>query len=54
MKTLIVLLIGMTCGTRAFPQASDEKPTWHADWASAQRSARKQGKPIFAVMVCKH
>jgi hypothetical protein len=55
MTAQIILLVGLTCGAAlAVPQPADEKPMWHADWATAQRIARKEGKPIFAVMVCKH
>ncbi len=32
----------------------DEMPIWHSDWARAQRIAQREGKPIFAVLVCKH
>ncbi len=35
-------------------EPAEEKPLWHADWATAQRIAKKTNKPIFAVMVCKH
>ena len=35
-------------------QPADDKPTWHADWATAQRIARQRNKPIFAVLVCRH
>ena len=55
MKTQIVLLVGVACGTAfVFAQPSEEKPMWHADWPTAQRIARREGKPIFAVLVCKH
>lgn len=30
------------------------EPAWHSDWATAQRSARKENKPILVVVVCKH
>jgi len=32
----------------------DDMPTWHSDWARAQRIAQRDSKPIFAVLVCKH
>ena len=32
----------------------DEKPVWHTDWQTAQRTAQRDGKPIFAVLACKH
>ncbi len=32
----------------------DEMLTWQTDWARAQRIAQRDGKPIFAVLVCKH
>ena len=53
MKTHLALLIVVLLGGTAlmFAQAAEEKPLWHADWATAQRLARKAGKPIFAVLV---
>ena len=33
---------------------TDEKTTWHADWPTAQRIAKKLNKPVFAVFVCRH
>lgn len=35
-------------------QHTEEKPHWHADWPTAQQIARKENKPIFAVIVCQH
>ena len=55
MKSQLVLLVGVTCGSAfVLAQPGDEKPTWHADWPTAQRFAKREGKPIFAVMACKH
>ena len=56
MKTQIALLLVVMMGGAALlcAQPAEEKPLWHADWPTAQRIARKEGKPIFAVMVCKH
>jgi hypothetical protein len=50
-----VLFLGIACiaALWAGPPA-EEKPFWHADWATAQRIAHKTNKPIFAVLVCKH
>jgi hypothetical protein len=52
---LILLLVGLSCSAGLLAnQPADEKPIWHADWPTAQRTAAKANKPIFAVMVCKH
>lgn len=31
-----------------------DAPVWHVDWRTARRIARKENKPILAVLVCKH
>jgi hypothetical protein len=52
MKSWIALLGAMAaCGAA---QPNEDKPHWHADWATAQRIAKKANKPIFAVLVCRH
>jgi hypothetical protein len=52
MKSSIALLIaGLTL---AALQDTDEKPIWHKDWPTAQRIAKRDHKPIFAVLVCQH
>jgi len=54
-KPIALLLVAMTGGAALLcAQPAAEKPNWHADWPTAQRIARKEGKPIFAVLVCKH
>ena len=37
-----------------YAQPAADKPVWHEDWPSAQKIARRDGKPIFAVLVCRH
>lgn len=56
MKMLWALLVaGFACCAALFSaQPTEEKPYWHADWATAQRIARQANKPIFAVLVCRH
>jgi hypothetical protein len=49
------LLMCLTFGAALFSaQPGAEKPVWHEDLATAQRIARRDGKPIFAVLVCRH
>ena len=51
----VLLLVGLTYSAALFSsQPVEEKRVWHADWPTAQRIARKENKPIFAVLVCKH
>ena len=56
MKTPATLLLaGLTLGIALFCSAqTEEKPVWHKDWPTAQRSAKDTNKPIFAVLVCQH
>ena len=55
MKMQIPLLVVLTFAAAMWSsQPVDEKPVWHNDWPTAQRIARQTGKPIFAVLVCKH
>ena len=35
-------------------QDAEVKPTWHKDWPTAQRIAKRDNKPIFAILVCQH
>ena len=50
---LVLFLAGLGCGA-ALAQSAEDKPTWHADWATAQRLGKQANKPIFAVLVCRH
>ena len=34
--------------------APSEEVHWHSEWRAAQRIARQENKPIFAVLVCRH
>lgn len=56
MKSPILLLT--FCAALGVPLVlagpAEEKPTWHADWPTAQRIAKKSNKPVFAVFVCRH
>ncbi len=55
MYTKIALLVAVACGAALLgAQPADEKPVWHADWASAQRIAQKENRAHLCVMVCKH
>jgi len=50
-----LLIVGLACSAAVFPsQPAEEKPVWHEDWPTAQRIAKRDGKPIFAVLVCRH
>ncbi len=50
-----LFVIAASCGAALLcAQPAEEKPVWHGDWPTAQRSARQEGKPIFAVLVCRH
>lgn len=50
-----MLLVVLTCAAAlGSGQPAEMKPHWHADWGTAQRIARKDNKPIFAVLVCQH
>jgi hypothetical protein len=52
MKPSIALLVAGLALTAL--QDTDEKPTWHKDWPTAQRIAKRDNKPIFAILVCQH
>ena len=50
-----LLVVGLSSGAALLSsQPAEDKPVWHADWPTAQRLARKEGKPILAVLVCNH
>lgn len=34
--------------------APAEEVHWHSEWRAAQRVARQENKPIFAVLACRH
>ncbi len=52
---IIVMLVGLPCAVGLLAsQPSEEKPVWHAEWRTAQRIAKQENKPIFAVLVCRH
>jgi hypothetical protein len=51
---IALLVVFACCAALLAGQPAEEKPLWHADWPTAQRIALKTGKPVFAVMVCKH
>ncbi len=34
--------------------APPDEVHWHSEWRAAQRIARQEGKPIFAVLLCRH
>jgi hypothetical protein len=52
---LLPVLVALAGASALFSaQPGDEKSPWHADWATAQRIAAKENKPVFAVLVCKH
>jgi hypothetical protein len=53
-NTFVMFLSCVTCGALSFAQPAADKPVWHEDWASAQRDAKRDGKPVFAVIVCRH
>ena len=55
MRSQYLLSLFLMLAAWGFPrQSADEKPSWHVDWPSAQRAAAREGKPIFAVLACKH
>ena len=56
MKSWCPLLVaGLAFGSALWSaQPVEDKPTWHADWATAQRIAKRTNKPILAVLVCRH
>lgn len=47
-SSFALLVVGLTFG------AAEEKPIWHKDWPTAQRIAKRENKPIFAILVCQH
>ena len=56
MKSSFALLVaGLTFAAALLAsQEAEEKPTWHKDWPTAQRIAKRESKPIFAILVCQH
>jgi len=56
MKSTIALLVaGLSfAAVLLADQDAEEKPTWHKDWPTAQRIAKRTNKPIFAILVCQH
>jgi hypothetical protein len=56
MKSSCALLVAaLTFAAALFAsQESEEKPVWHKDWPTAQRIAKRENKPIFAILVCQH
>ena len=50
-----VLLLGV-CLTLLAGDKADEPPAphWFADFAEAQKEAKKTGKPLFVVFRCEH
>ena len=54
-SSFALLIVALAFGTALLASAQDEmKPVWHKDWPTAQRLAKRDNKPIFAVLVCQH
>lgn len=44
----------MAAGAAPVSPTGANKPVWHTDVAAAQEQARRENRPIFAVLHCGH
>jgi hypothetical protein len=52
--TGIALLAGSAWAGAPLLSKSDSKPVWLTDFAAAQEQARRDNRPIFVVLHCRH